>query len=291
MAALGHEDPAVRRKAASALAFTLLKPGTIPSKFGEAFARALSDSEWRVRMLIASLAGRVESQEVTEPLCRVMESDPEPKVRAAAARSLSHRHDPTYLPQLVRAAEDPDDGVMGTATAAVARLEPGHPVVRRNLARLLRAFRKGGFERMEAAMALGAVGTPDALDALLEALEERERFARHFALAGLMHAPRPERIKPVVRCLEDEYGSNRMMAASVLEQWEVEDLVELVAPLLNDGEWLVRMTGARVLHTRGDGRARATLERAAHSLREEERHYAQAVLDSVAMVDGEVSLM
>ncbi len=65
---------------------------------------------------------------------------------------------------------------------------------------------------------LGEIGTPEAVDALIAALDREHQFTRRGAVRGLGIAKDPRAIPYLIRCLTDDDRKTRSEAAEALEQ-------------------------------------------------------------------------
>ncbi|MEA2553600.1 MAG: hypothetical protein QOJ65_1776 [Fimbriimonadaceae bacterium] len=284
MAALKHADPAIRRKAASALSFAAFRPEGIDARFLDALIEAMQDPESGVRSGVVMILARQEGQRALDALHNGL-CDENPHVRMATAMAISMRADPSSVEHLARAAEDEDESVMSSATAALEQISPGHPVARKNLAKLIRMFGRGERDRLQAAMALGAIGTDEAVAVLMEGVQDSNPFDRYFALIGLSQISNIPRLAPIVRCLRDKFEGNRTTAIRILDHCDPPELVEWIVPLLDDEGATVRMAALHVLRKREHPGAEEALQRALNSTDEREREWATAIQDSAEQED------
>ena len=137
-------------------------------------------------------------------------------------------------------------------------------------------FREGEHGAFVASSALGQIGTAQAIDTLMEGLTAKHEMERHTALMGLMSVEKLERLGPIVRCLRDKWAHNRMLAMTILERNDPPQLIEWIAPMLEDEDQLVRLVSAAALRRKGDTRAEAIIKEALNSKDERARKWAES---------------
>ena len=274
-----HPDASVRHKAASALSFSFLREPDVVGRYEAALLDACKDSDPRVRSTAAVNLGRVKTSSALRALIELVE-DEAPAVRATAARGLGELADPESLGALTKAAGDPDDYVMAAATDALEKISPGHPAASGNFERLWSMLGKSQRDHYAACLAYGRMGTERSLGVLLHYLKSRHKSVRLHALMGLKHAPVIPDLGPVEDCLKDEDESCRMHAAWVLEAANPPELVQLVAPLMDDAHAGVRSIATALLFKKGYEPARARVAKMLESEDEGERKWAKALIDS-----------
>ena len=81
---------------------------------------------------------------------------------------------------------------------------------------------------------LGEIGTPEAVDGLIAALERDHRFTRRGAVRGLGLAKDPRAIPHLIRCLSDDDGKTRSEAANALVDIGEVAIAPLQAKLAED---------------------------------------------------------
>ena len=168
----------------------------------EALLPLLDDSHSAVRAAAAEALGRLCAQDAADKLARLLASDSQLTVRISAARALARLESGEVVPQLVEALQ---------YRPAVAEEEEEDPSWQ------LRA---------EAARALGAIATPEAVAAVARQLEgepnERVRTAIAYALGDALvkNRPSPQQSTPALDALiaaaSDEEGDVRIAAVNSL---------------------------------------------------------------------------
>ena len=81
---------------------------------------------------------------------------------------------------------------------------------------------------------LGEIGTPEAVDGLIAALERDHKFTHRGAVRGLGLAKDPRAIPHLIRCLGDEDGKTRSEAANALVNIGEASIAPLQAKLAED---------------------------------------------------------
>lgn len=149
----------------------------------DALVAALGDRDAVVRRRACAIATRepVASAELTSALSRCLE-DPDPLVVVGAATALGELRDAAAAPALATTATSHDDARCREAAVA----------------------------------ALGAIGAPGSLDAVLQALEDRPAVRRR-AAAALAAFDGPEVDQALRRALEDRDWQVREVAATLLD--------------------------------------------------------------------------
>jgi HEAT repeat protein len=180
--------------ATTAAALQAYRAGTLPEVFGAVvegtertgrpwddglLRAALETTDWRLPALrgLHRRTGPLEAELLAR--CRALVDDPDPRVRVEAHVALASRGAGASIETLAAAAVEAGAGLAGRVAAidALARLAPARPGVRAAMIALLRA-REGADRPTDcpccpdllaraAARALGAEGSPEALDALL----------------------------------------------------------------------------------------------------------------------------
>jgi HEAT repeat protein len=141
----------------------------------------------RTRWVAGRALGRLAYAASTDALIAGLR-DPQPMARVAAARALQDQGQRRAVPALVKALDDPGAivraavidalGTLGSsreAKAVAAQLTDSKNFIRQ----------QGLFVRTHAAAALGRLGGPDAIEALIEVVEDRDKETRAAAQASL----------------------------------------------------------------------------------------------------------
>ncbi|MFN2291118.1 MAG: HEAT repeat domain-containing protein [Anaerolineae bacterium] len=221
---------------------------------------ALQGDDPAAQARAARLVGLSRSQdpEVASALFQAL-TDPDPGVSLAASRALGRIGNPETIGALLVALDHPSEQVrLGAARAlgmmqAQAAVEP-----------LSNMFLNGdGLTVSVAAEALGSIGTPQALEALLQPLADLTMSGqRHAALSALETAGDPA-VEPLVALLDSPSGHVRRNAAEALGWVASPSATQALAhSLAQDRDAAVRQQAAWALGQIGDPLGRAALERA-----------------------------
>jgi HEAT repeat protein len=185
--------------------------------------------------------------------------DPDPAVSLAAADALGRINDSAAVPGLLIAVEHPSEQVrLGSARAlGIMGVEAAVEPLRAML------LRGEGLEVSVAGEALGRIGGPTAIDALLTALADPQPTARwHVSMAALEGMGEPA-VASLVALLEGQDAYARRSAAQALGWIGSLSATEALQRVLReDSEASVRGQAAWALGTIGDPAARRALERA-----------------------------
>jgi HEAT repeat protein len=210
------------------------------------FLEALDCEEESVRVRSAAALGH-SRQEAALPAVAALLNDPEARVRAEVVRSVAEQGGPLALASLAKAAADPEGAVRLAAISGLKKVLAGRPAWRTqlvpddfdlqaSLAECQRAVLLGAGDseeavRVEAARALGLMGSAEAAEALAGlAIDDsltavREAASESLARAGFPQvAGRSRHGGPVglaarrllVGALEDENENRRARAITVL---------------------------------------------------------------------------
>jgi HEAT repeat protein len=219
---------------------------------------ALESEDALVRASAARQLGLARPMGVWNELLAALD-DPDPTVSLAAGDALGRIDDPAAVPGLLIAVEHPSEQVrLGAARAlgmmgVEAAVEP------------LRAMllRGQGAEVGIAGEALGQIGSPEAIDALLTALADPQPTARwHAAMAALEKMGEPA-VVPLVAMVDSQDADARRSATQALGWIGSPSATDALAKALgDDDDAAVRSQAAWALGEIGDPAARRALERA-----------------------------
>ncbi len=166
--------------------------------------------DWLVRLRVARALGRIGDPHATEPLIALLE-DPEYPVRAEAIRALT-RIGKSAKEQLMAASKQ--ESALTRIGACEALAVIGEPAA---LAPLIANLKTGGdlSVRKQSARALGNIGNPQAIDALIESLQDNDEHLRGYAMTSLVKIG-PKSQGRVVLLLVSEDRQTRNNASDAL---------------------------------------------------------------------------
>ncbi len=238
----------------------------------EAIASLLEHPDGHVRATATSVLGRLAGAKYADRFTPLI-GDPDPRVRSNAVEALASSHDPMLVDKLGPLLKDPsirarvntiltiaaiqgvssvvewlpvieemargDSQSRSTATYALGRL----PLVQ-SMNLLMELLRDPELEiRCEAARALGRIGTPQVIPALVAALAgpaELRRRARK-ALVRIARAHGAETSRELARMtVESDRAEIRSELVDVLGRLREPQAIEPLTKLLKDPEWRVR---------------------------------------------------
>ncbi len=165
-----------------------------------------------------------------------------PAVRRHAAVHLGRAGDPSAVPALVEALEDPESSVRREATKALGAVKDALAV-----AALVAALGDRDMNvRFYAAHALGEIKNPKAAEALLRALQDPEWCVRDQAAWALREIGDPKVVGPLAAALQDQ-KADVAHVVWLLRHVGGAQTVRQLAVLLKDPEAAVRMRAVHVL--------------------------------------------
>jgi HEAT repeat protein len=195
-----------------------------------------------------------------------------PKIRQQAAEQLGDLHVSSALEPLIERLRDQIDYVQVAAATALGQLGDARAV-----APLIKSFHGETYGLTDgegspgqyfmivasAAQALGRIGTPAAVDALLARLALDNPLNEEGTAAaadGLGYVQEPRVLPALVNALGSPSFFVRNYAASALGRLATPDAVEPLIEALRDQSWTVQLSAAVALGTIGDVRAAAPLQ-------------------------------
>jgi HEAT repeat protein len=234
---LKSRDPRIRCKTLEGMI------GTSDTSAIAPIADALKDDESEVRVAAAKALGLFQDDRAVPPLVAAIK-DRKAEVRAAAILSLRQIGDATAIDALVHALNDYQHSVRWQAAGALNALgwRPGN-----NMEFILRAVATAHHED-------AAVHGPEAVEVLVNALEDRSCPRRHAAAAALGKTGDPRAVAPLENALNDEDSHVRVAAVEALSLIGHPQSATALIGLLADADHHVRATAIEALGRMGDPR-------------------------------------
>jgi len=179
--AIGDGDATVRAMGAFAAGFTH------DAGYVRALERLLKDAQSDVRHNAVEALGLIPGEDAVEELASVLRSERDVPVRLAAVRALSRHAEQESVEALARALRDKRYMVRAAAARMLGRRGGrAAPAVKA----LSKAARDRDYGVREAAVvALARIGTPEALESIVDALKDRDQGVRVRALRALARFP------------------------------------------------------------------------------------------------------
>lgn len=238
---LDHEDVEINRVACEAL-------GQIADpEFAEALIWQFQHPVAAVRSAAQRALGRFPPESVYEKLVGLLE-DPLDDVRAMAAGTLGDLRDQRAVEPLKQLLIDSSNQVKQAAVFALATLEERKV----GSLPLLLLGNDDPVLRRSAAQVLGTLRDRRAVEPLMYLLGDADYWVRFHAARALgeigpgdINDERP--IKPLRRRLSDEVGLVRVAAAEALEKYLGPECVDVILPLVQDGDADVRRAVVQLL--------------------------------------------
>ena len=196
----------------------------------------LKDPDWVVRREAAITLGEMGDERCVEPLAGALR-DGDWQVREVAIDGLGQIGSPAVgvLLKLLR-----DWDVRKSAIMALGRIRD-----ERVLEPLMQQLRNDEFME-DATDALVNLGEP-ALPGLIKALKDKEELVRKQAVIALGRIKLPDAIDPLIDMLQNKDWFTRLTAAAALEAIGHERGREAIKPLLKDSDMVVKMRVERIL--------------------------------------------
>lgn len=196
----------------------------------------LKDPDWVVRREAAITLGEMGDERCVEPLAAALR-DGDWQVREVAIEGIGQIGSPAVevLLKLLR-----DWDVRKSAIVALGKIRD-----ERVLEPLMQQLRNDEFME-DATDALVNLGEP-ALPGLIKALKDKEELVRKQAVIALGRIKSPEAIDPLIEMLQNKDWFTRLTAAAALEAIGDERGREAIRPLLKDGDMVVKMRVERIL--------------------------------------------
>ncbi|MDM9381353.1 HEAT repeat domain-containing protein [Chlorogloeopsis sp. ULAP01] len=171
---------------------------------------ALQDENFEVRENATESLGKIANPKAVDALIRALK-DEMPEVRGGAAGALGQIRDPKAVDVLVQALEDEDYGVRIRAAHALGHI--GDVVA---VPALINALNYGGISEA-AACALATIGTPLAVDALVQACKgEQGSYIYYDSLYAIAQVTNPLSLDILVEACQHEDFAVREIAAEAL---------------------------------------------------------------------------
>lgn len=234
--ALGDMSAFVREHAALAL-------GRIghPIAVNALIQLMVNDNYASVRQACAEALGMIGSPAAIDALIQVLNGNDEASVRAAAARSLGMIGGEEVIPHLINALMDPNSGVRFAAMEGLVFV--GSAAIDDLIAAL---GHSNGYVRVYSAMALGEIGDPSAIPALIALMDDDNYEIRKAAGIAISKM--------------GETGFATLISALSNSNWKVRQAVAIALGTLNDPRAVQPLI--QVLLNDNDHRVRSVAERA-----------------------------
>lgn len=196
----------------------------------------LKDPDWVVRREAAITLGEMGDERCVEPLAAALR-DGDWQVREVAIEGIGQIGSPAVdvLLKLLR-----DWDVRKSAIMALGKIRD-----ERVLEPQMQQLRNDEFME-DATDALVNLGEP-ALPGLIKALKDKEELVRKQAVIALGRIKSPEAIDPLIEMLQNKDWFTRLTAAAALEAIGDERGREAIKPLLKDSDMVVKMRVERIL--------------------------------------------
>ena len=196
----------------------------------------LKDPDWVVRREAAITLGEMGDERCVEPLAAALR-DGDWQVREVAIEGIGQIGSPAVdvLLKLLR-----DWDVRKSAIMALGKIRD-----ERVLEPLMQQLRNDEFME-DATDALVHLGEP-ALPGLIKALKDKEELVRKQAVIASGRIKSPEAIDPLIEMLQNKDWFTRLTAAAALEAIGDERGREAIKPLLKDTDMVVKMRVERIL--------------------------------------------
>lgn len=242
--ALNDEDEDVRIHALQALA-EIGDTRAVP-----AILERLDDRSPAVQVVAAEALGQCGDARAVEPLLERLKSDDE-AILLRAISALRRLKDVRSAQALVGLLTDERDVVRQRAVDSLGQI--GDAEIAQRLEQVLK-YDRSELVRASAAKALGGIGDPGAIDALLDAL--RDEFPVRCRAVVSLGAIRDDAALPAIAALlRDAAPEIRYHAVGALIEINPPNALSLLEPLIDDSSGMVRRGVGKALEKLGDPRA------------------------------------
>ena len=226
---LNHRDPDIQYHAVEALG-EIGDAGAVEPLITLLKHDEMSGVRWKTAQSLVKIGAPS-----VEPLISVLQH-PDSDVRWKAAIALGEIGDLRATEPLIRQLSDSDRFVKSRIAHALGMI--GAPVVRP----LIRMLREGdGNQRWGAAIALGRIKDPQAVEPLILALADKYENVRAEAAAALVAMGEPA-ITPLIRFLKFSEGSVRIEVMTALGELHAADAIEPLLQMLEKADEVERHT-------------------------------------------------
>ena len=201
---------------------------------------ALRDRDGSVRTIAAEALGRIGDPKATKGLMALFK-DTSKLVRVAATIALTQIGEPTVAP-LIEGLKDENFQVRLHSVQALGGITSDYPTGRswlrdsRPVPHLIALLKdKDRAVREDAAIALGMIGDPSAVPALIEAMQDGAVRVRAIMALGMIADPRS--VEPLIRVLEGvgiNLKGTPMPGCIVSEEWFIREQAALALGHIND---------------------------------------------------------
>ncbi|HUS38560.1 MAG TPA: HEAT repeat domain-containing protein, partial [Pirellulales bacterium] len=249
-AALASDNPAVRLRAANEL-MQFPDPAEIDS-----MVQALKDPNAAVGTAIANALNKVDKPAAHATMIDAMKKHPDAAIRALAVQHFQIYRKPEAIDALVELGADADDNVRLCAVQVlIGYAEP------RAYAGLAAALDDPSRQvRQAAANGLTNVQDASAEKWLLTALtEHQDATIRQIAAQRFVNLPSPQAIDGLAKALDDRDETVQVRVAQALARIAQPQAIELLAKAINDPVASVRQNAANLLANLNDARAELPL--------------------------------
>jgi HEAT repeat protein len=220
---LNHRDPDIQYHAVEALG-EIGDAGAVEPLITLLKHDEMSGVRWKTAQSLVKIGAPS-----VEPLISVLQH-PDSDVRWKAAIALGEIGDLRATEPLIRQLSDSDRFVKSRIAHALGMI--GAPVVRP----LIRVLREGdGNQRWGAAIALGIIKDPQAVEPLILALADKYENVRAEAAAALVAMGEPA-IAPLIRFLKYSEGTVRIEVMTALGELHASDAIEPLVQMLEKAD-------------------------------------------------------
>ncbi|MFW9996720.1 MAG: HEAT repeat domain-containing protein [Candidatus Odinarchaeota archaeon] len=241
--ALEDDAPGVRTRAVEALA-KIDDPRVM-----EPLINALTDEDEGVRWKVTGIFGAIGNSWVVEPLIKALK-DEDLDVFESAAKSLSNIGKPAIEPMIEILEGNLYPDVRWRFVAAIGMISD--PVVVELLVDIMEDKDEGGDARREAAIAIGKLGDPRAVDTLMKAIMEIESdYIDDRVVKALGKVGDPRAVQPLLKALKDGEQTVRCEAVTAMGRVGGPQVVEPLIRALVDEDSDVRGCAAKALGKTG----------------------------------------
>ncbi len=233
--ALNHENPNVRKIAASALA------GTDDPRAVNALIAGLDDRDPDMRQKITWALGDTKDPKAVKPLINKLK-DEDMHVRYAAARDLGLIGDPAAVKPLINALRDDEESIRTVVEQSLRKI--GHPAVEA----LIEALDDDDWRvRYAAVGVLKNYYEPRVFDAMIGATKDNNSMVLTRVVYALGEFRDPNALNTLIKISNHEYPEVRQRIALALGKIQDQRALETLLKASKDPSWIVRRSAIEAL--------------------------------------------
>ena len=163
----------------------------------QALIKVLDDEDKDIRSLTANILGEIKSPQTIQPLIKALD-DKDKDVRSSAANALGNFESSQAIQPLIKALDDEDKDVRSSAANALDEIQRRISNNTQFIPLLIKYLANKNLS-VAAAGQLEATKSPQAIQALIKALADKNKNTRDLAAQVLGNIKSPQAIRPLIK--------------------------------------------------------------------------------------------